>query len=65
MKYKLLVLVALLGVIAVALTGCSETTASQDHSKIRVGIVCDIGGKVFWVRHFRPVSLQQFVALVT
>lgn len=45
MKYKLLVLVALIGLIVVALSGCSETTASQDHSKIRVGIVFDIGGK--------------------
>ena len=45
MKYKLLVLIALIGLIAVALTGCNETPASQDHSKIRVGIVFDIGGK--------------------
>ncbi len=45
MKYKLVVLVALIGLVALALTGCQETTASEDHSKIRVGIVFDIGGK--------------------
>jgi basic membrane protein A len=45
MKYKLLVLVTLIGLVALGLTGCSETTASEDHSKIRVGIVFDIGGK--------------------
>jgi basic membrane protein A len=45
MMYKLLLLVALIGLVAVGLTGCQETTASQDHSKIRVGIVFDIGGK--------------------
>ena len=45
MKYKLLVLVVLLSLIALPLTGCQETPASQDHSKIRVGIVFDIGGK--------------------
>jgi basic membrane protein A len=45
MKYKLLVLIALFGVIAIALTGCNDTSVSQDASKIRVGIVFDIGGK--------------------
>ena len=45
MKYKLLFLVAVLGLLALAFTGCGETPASQDHSKIRVGIVFDIGGK--------------------
>src|SRR6188474_3714270 len=45
MKYKLLTLVVLLCLLAFALTGCHETPASQDHSKIRVGIVFDIGGK--------------------
>ncbi len=45
MKYKLVVLVALIGLVALALSGCQETTASEDHSKIRVGIVFDIGGK--------------------
>src|SRR5919106_1068433 len=45
MKYKLLVWVALIGLVVVALSGCSETTASQDPSKIHVGIVFDIGGK--------------------
>lgn len=45
MKYKVLVLVALLGCAALALTGCNDTSASEDPSKIRVGIVFDIGGK--------------------
>ena len=45
MKYTPLVLIALIVLIAATLTGCSDTAASQDHSKIRVGIVFDIGGK--------------------
>ncbi len=45
MKYKLLVLVALIAFVSLALTGCSDTTAAEDPSKIRVGIVFDIGGK--------------------
>jgi basic membrane protein A and related proteins len=45
MKYKILVLLALIGCLAFSLSGCNETPASQDHSKIRVGIVFDIGGK--------------------
>jgi basic membrane protein A len=45
MKSKLLILVTLLALTALGLTGCHETPASQDHSKIRVGIVFDIGGK--------------------
>src|SRR5687767_14483275 len=45
MKYKLLVLVTLLGLIVIALTACNDMSASQDSSKIRVGIVFDIGGK--------------------
>jgi basic membrane lipoprotein Med (substrate-binding protein (PBP1-ABC) superfamily) len=45
MKYKNLFLIALICCVAFALTGCHETPASQDHSKIRVGIVFDIGGK--------------------
>lgn len=45
MKYKLLLLVALLAFVSFALTGCGDTAASQDPSKIRVGIVFDIGGK--------------------
>lgn len=45
MKYKLLVLVALIAFVALSLTGCNDTTAAQDPSKIRVGIVFDIGGK--------------------
>ena len=45
MKYRILFLIALVCCVAFALTGCHETPASQDHSKIRVGIVFDIGGK--------------------
>jgi basic membrane protein A len=45
MKYKLLAVVALLGLTAVFFTGCTDTAASEDPSKIRVGIVFDIGGK--------------------
>ncbi|HZN08719.1 MAG TPA: BMP family ABC transporter substrate-binding protein [Pyrinomonadaceae bacterium] len=48
MKYKLLVPLALAALLAfgsLALTGCGDTAASQDPSKIRVGIVFDIGGK--------------------
>lgn len=45
MKCKLLVLVALIGLVGLALTGCNDTSGSQDPSKIRVGIVFDIGGK--------------------
>ncbi len=46
MKYKLpLALIAVLAVISLSLTGCGDTAASQDKSKIRVGIVFDIGGK--------------------
>lgn len=45
MKYKLLVLVALIAFVALAMTGCTDTSASEDPAKIRVGIVFDIGGK--------------------
>lgn len=48
MKYKLLLVVAfaaLLVFVSLSLTGCGNTAASQDGSKIRVGIVFDIGGK--------------------
>jgi basic membrane protein A and related proteins len=45
MKYKLLVLVVLVAFVALSLTGCNDTTAAEDPSKIRVGIVFDIGGK--------------------
>src|SRR5215510_4080986 len=45
MKYKLLALTILISFLAASLTGCHETPASQDDSKIRVGIVFDIGGK--------------------
>ena len=42
---EVLILVALLAFVSLALTACGDTTASQDPSKIRVGIVFDIGGK--------------------
>src|SRR5688500_19783282 len=45
MKYKIVALFALVGLITVVSTGCYETTASEDPSKIHVGIVFDIGGK--------------------
>jgi len=45
MKYKILVLVALLSLMTVALSGCAGSAAAEDPSKIRVGIVFDIGGK--------------------
>jgi len=45
MKYKPLFLIALLALLSLVLTGCNETSASTDPSKIRVGIVFDIGGK--------------------
>jgi basic membrane protein A and related proteins len=45
MKYKVLVLIALLGLMAFALSGCGGSAAAEDPSKIRVGIVFDIGGK--------------------
>jgi len=45
MKYTPLVLIALIVLVVATFTGCSDTVASQDHSKIRVGIVFDIGGK--------------------
>ena len=44
MKYKLLLLVAL-SCIAVLVTGCNKGYATDDHSKVHVGIVFDIGGK--------------------
>ena len=45
MKYKVLVLLALLGLVALGLSGCAGSAAAEDPSKIRVGIVFDIGGK--------------------
>lgn len=51
MKYKPLNLIAvvalatLVALFSLVSTGCTETAASSDPSKIRVGIVFDIGGK--------------------
>ena len=45
MKYKVLIILALIGVTAVSLSGCGGSAAAEDPSKIRVGIVFDIGGK--------------------
>src|SRR5687767_8603510 len=45
MKYKVLVLIAFLVVMSLALSGCAGSVAAEDPSKIRVGIVFDIGGK--------------------
>src|SRR6187399_963547 len=45
MKYKLLALVVLLSVVVLMMSACGQGYASQDSSKIRVGIVFDIGGK--------------------
>src|SRR5687768_6263408 len=45
MKYKVLVLIAFLVVMSFALSGCGGSVAAEDPSKIRVGIVFDIGGK--------------------
>ena len=44
MKYKLLLLVAL-SCMAVLGTGCNKGYATDDRSKVHVGIVFDIGGK--------------------
>jgi len=44
MKYKLLLLVAL-SCMAVLVTGCNKGYATDDRSKVHVGIVFDIGGK--------------------
>ena len=45
MKYRLLVLIGSIALMSLLLTGCSDTVASEDRSKIHVGIVFDIGGK--------------------
>lgn len=45
MKYKIFVLLGLLGALTFALSGCSGAVAAEDPTKIKVGIVFDIGGK--------------------
>jgi basic membrane protein A len=45
MKYKLLVLVAMVSLLALCFSACNRGYAADDHSKIHVGIVFDIGGK--------------------
>ena len=45
MKYKSLFLIALVVLLSLVSTGCDDTSAATDPSKIRVGIVFDIGGK--------------------
>ena len=45
MKYRILGLSLLLLLFTLSLTGCGQGYASEDRSKIRVGIVFDIGGK--------------------
>jgi len=45
MKYKVVVLLAFLGALTFALSGCGGAAAAEDPSKIKVGIVFDIGGK--------------------
>ncbi len=45
MKYKLLVIVPLLVLLSLVLSGCGLSSAAEDPSKIKVGIVFDIGGK--------------------
>src|SRR5262245_25827307 len=45
MKYKLLGVVLVLSLLALSLVGCNQGYASEDRSKIDVGIVFDIGGK--------------------
>lgn len=45
MKYISLLLIAVVALASLVFTGCTDTSASQDSSKIRVGIVFDIGGK--------------------
>ena len=45
MKYKALALIALLGVLTFAFSGCGGAAAVEDPTKIKVGIVFDIGGK--------------------
>ena len=45
MKFKVLLLLVALGAFTFALSGCGGSAAAEDRSKIRVGIVFDIGGK--------------------
>jgi basic membrane protein A and related proteins len=45
MKYTALASLLLLALMALSLSACSETSATEDRSKIHVGIVFDIGGK--------------------
>lgn len=45
MKYKVLIVLALISAMALALSGCGGSAAAEDPTKIRVGIVFDIGGK--------------------
>src|ERR1041385_8517651 len=45
MKYKLLALISILCLSALALTSCNRGYAQDDRSNIHVGIVFDIGGK--------------------
>lgn len=45
MKYKVFVLLGLLGALTFALSGCGGAAAAEDPTKIKVGIVFDIGGK--------------------
>ena len=45
MKYKLLVLISLLVLLPFLMSGCGQSSAAEDKSKIKVGIVFDIGGK--------------------
>ncbi|HEX5891006.1 MAG TPA: BMP family ABC transporter substrate-binding protein [Pyrinomonadaceae bacterium] len=45
MKYKVFVLLGLLGALTFALAGCGGAAAAEDPTKIKVGIVFDIGGK--------------------
>jgi basic membrane protein A len=48
MKHKVFLLflgIAALGALTLATSGCGGSAAAEDRSKIRVGIVFDIGGK--------------------
>lgn len=45
MKYKVLIVLVLISALALALSGCGGSAAAEDPTKIRVGIVFDIGGK--------------------
>jgi basic membrane protein A len=45
MKYRIAALLILIAGATLFMSGCGETTAAEDKSKIKVGIVFDIGGK--------------------